>query len=175
MQIVAAGSGPNQVVRYHRAMPRWIIAAAIAVGLATAPSSARADERWYGWKTLAADGGAYVMVVGGGVGDNDTAMAAGAAIYLLLPPTIHAYHEEYARAGLSLGLRAGLPFAGLWIGAKLCNPRRHEGEFLACLGEAIVGGLVGVVTAQAIDAAVLAYTDDGTSTQPRMFTLGTRF
>jgi hypothetical protein len=155
-------------------MKRWI--AAIALAVMGAPTTARADERWYGWQTMATDGGAYLMLVGGGYGENSEAMIAGVGLYVLGAPLVHTYHEEYARAGISVGLRAGLPVLGGLLGGKVfCSERSKRREFLQCFGEFFIGAAVGVVAAQVTDAALLAYTDEPTSTQPRMISFGARF
>jgi hypothetical protein len=152
------------------------LSVAIAVALAAEglcqPSAAHADDRWYGWQTLAVDGVADVLFVGGSFGENENATMVGLAVYLLGAPIIHGSHSEWPRAGLSLGLRGALPTAGGLIGYGLCTP--DPVEFLRCIGAAVVGIGVGIVVAQAIDSAAIAYGDDDRTT-PTMVRLGGSF
>ncbi len=79
--------------------------------------SARADE-WYGWETHAVDAAALTMV---GVGEHvrsDDLRGLGLALYLAVPPMIHAAERGGTRAFQSLAARAGIP-AGAYLIATL--------------------------------------------------------
>lgn len=115
------------------------------------PSAARADD-WYGWQTLATDATADTLLVGGGLfGESKEAAIAAAALYTFGGPIVHVAHGEWGRAGISLGLRLGLPTLGGLVGGALCFDRKG---FLSCLGSAVLGIGVGILGAEITDAAL---------------------
>jgi hypothetical protein len=128
---------------------------------ATAPETAKdatapvMEHRWYGWQTLLADGTSASVVAAGGAGNSTAVVLAGAASYVLAAPIVHGAHGKGWQAVLSLGLRVGLPVAGFQIGAASASC--PNGEFFCGLEEGAIGGLVGVLGASVIDAALLAY------------------
>jgi hypothetical protein len=76
----------------------------------------------------------------------------------IVAPTIHALDEDYGRAGMSLGVRVAGPVLGLITGGVICDKlsKKTGGEFFHCLGGAVIGGLVGVLAAQATDWLVIS-------------------
>jgi hypothetical protein len=80
----------------------------------------------------------------------------GAATYGIGAPVVHAVHGNYGRALGSLGLRVIAPIAIGLIGMQLedCS----DDAFLCGAAGLVIGGLVGVSGAIAVDAAALAYT-----------------
>ncbi len=104
-------------------------------------SGSRLESRWYGWQTLLADGSALLL-----------ASEASVPVYVLGGPVIHWAHGNGWRGVGSLSLRVGAPVV---FAAALVSTCDGGGEY-GCLGEAILGVVFGVVTAVAVDAAVLA-------------------
>jgi hypothetical protein len=125
-------------------------------------SSTPPRTTWYGWQTLASDGAALTLIVGGGVLASQVeqggyVVAMGGLVYLVGAPVVHFTHER-AGAGLgSLGMRAGLPLLGAAIGA---SAEDCSGEFLCGLAGAFIGFFVGSSAAIAIDASLLAYEEE---------------
>jgi hypothetical protein len=116
-------------------------------------------EHWYGWQSLSVDGASLLLLIAAGAasdsGDDEIAnvMAYGAlGGYLLGGPVTHFAHDNPGRGLGSLALRAGLPFAFGAIGSKLESC--EGGDFCGVSG-AVVGGMLGIASAIAIDAAVL--------------------
>jgi hypothetical protein len=122
-------------------------------------------RRWYGWKTLTADGVsltaflAGVSISSGSSSGNGTGQALawfGLLGYELAPGFVHFVHRNPGRGFASFGMRLGLPLAGAFIGASLasgCDANLCEA------GGAGAGILIGMGAAVAIDAAVFAYDD----------------
>ena len=79
-------------------------------------------------------------------------------------PIVHATHGNMGRTAASLGLRLGLTFVGAGVGFGLAGCDRDE--FLCGVGQAAIGSSVGLLTAMAIDAAVLARWRDTDETRP---------
>ena len=98
---------------------------------------------WYGWQIALADLG--VLGLGAATGGAATFgwLASGAIV--------HFAHGQTGKGLGSIGLRAGLPLAGILIGAGASSG--CSGDFCQ-LGGAVVGGLAGVVTAEIIDLAI---------------------
>jgi hypothetical protein len=116
-------------------------------------------SRWYGWQTLTTDGAALTLVVLSATQDQDAGplLALGLGAYAAGGPIVHWAH---GRAGVgfgSLGIRIGAPIVGVAIGSAMadCPEREDRGSWCGA-GEMALGLLVGVGSAMAIDAAVLA-------------------
>jgi hypothetical protein len=112
--------------------------------------------RWYGWQTLIVDSGTLLLTAvaaGSGGGGGQTVFLSG---YLLGGPIVHAAHGNWAKAGGSLALRAGLPVAGAYLGAGAQNCSQSGGDMCG-LGGALTGIAVGGLAAIVIDAALLAH------------------
>jgi hypothetical protein len=73
--------------------------------------------------------------------------------YLLAAPIVHVAHGNPGRAVASLGLRVGLPVAFFGVGALVEDCQGREFCGLASL---VIGVPLGMATAIALDAAVLA-------------------
>ncbi len=120
------------------------------------------EARWYGWQTLATDGAAVALVGLGlavelGTDSPPSALTAslftlGIAGYALGGPMVHFSQGHTGRGFASLALRVGLPVV-LGFGAVqvFCESTRE-----LCPLVAIPGGLLGILTAIPVDAAVLA-------------------
>jgi hypothetical protein len=144
-------------------------------------SEARAqpEPHWYGWQTLAVDGGAAALgitaVVLGSMEDScdtDTCSAEpnatreGAALALGIAsgvgygagaPTVHLLHGRPWHALGSFGLRAGLPVLGGGIGLLLAPCPPPQGDYGNCGGGLMMLGIgAGVFAAIALDANLLA-------------------
>ncbi len=107
------------------------------------PDEVQTESHWYGWQTLTADGATLLGTAAAG--------PAGLGAYFVASPIIHLAHGRGWAALGSLGLRVGLPFAGLYAGGALSHGDSYAGP--------VVGVLVGAVAASAIDAAFLARED----------------
>jgi hypothetical protein len=119
--------------------------------------------RWYGWQTLIADGSSLAALLLSAPLDEADAGDAGGTLaafgllgYELAPGILHFVHRNPGRGFASMGIRLGMPLAGAILGATLasnCNSNRCEE------GGAVLGILLGMGGAIAIDAAVFAYAD----------------
>ena len=117
---------------------------------------------WYGWQVLLADAewiGLYVLA---SQKSNPvleaTLLGSAIAGYTLGGPAVHAIHDEWEMAGVSLFLRVGLPLAGGYIGSKQGSDCSESRGFQLCfdLGPAI-GFVTGMAAAMTIDAVALAH------------------
>jgi hypothetical protein len=142
-----------------------------------APTPAQVPEattsHWYGWQNLLCDAGALGLVLGGAALTTEYAedhfsastptvapyvMGAGAVTYAVCSPAVHYAHGGRGQAGGALGLRIGLPVAGALVGSKLESCPQHEDAGFCGTG-LFVGLGVGIVSAIALDVALLAYED----------------
>lgn len=136
-----------------------------------APASAsegetRTPKQWYGWQVLASDA-ATVATTAVWLGAHNNELYGQlnfTAGYFLGAPIIHLAHGNYAQAGGSVALRAGLPFAGAMTGCAVYGDRD---EWFGCLPGAALGMLLGMTAASTIDAAALSYAD--AKPRPRSF------
>lgn len=136
-------------------------------------------SRWYGWQTLATDGGAVLLIVASlsmNDANRDTpteALAWGAfGAYALGAPVVHFAHSNPGRGLGSVAMRVGGPILLGFVGSVLENCGNGGGEFCG-LGGALLGATAGIVGAVVVDSAVFAYDDqpDSTASAPR-FRLG---
>jgi hypothetical protein len=113
----------------------------------------RLHEVWYGWQTLAFDGGSVgVALLGGRLGAAPVPFAiASAAMFELGPPAVHVAHRNFAAALGSLALRVAMPLVGYALGVSL------GGTSTSDLEKGIVPAVGGAAGAAALDAAVLAW------------------
>ncbi len=149
----------------------WRFASAVVVvaALAARPTAAQADGG-YAERMIAIDATADTLIAVGMVGDQDWVVYAGLAGYALGGPLLHATHDEWPRAGVSLGTRLGLPLATGAIGDAICV---DDTGFLRCIGSAAIGAAIGMLAAQIIDPAVIV--DGDAAAAPAMLTVGGRF
>jgi len=133
------------------------------------PGKTPTREVWYGWQTLSADVATVALSLGVGQLNNNAGGYTFLGGYLLGGPTVHAFHQQYGKAGISLALRAGLPvtlgLGGLLLGSSQCKERKDDGNneiivppcgpLLGAVGAAF-GVFTGVVAASALDMAFLA-------------------
>jgi hypothetical protein len=128
---------------------------------------AEPSTHWYGYQTLATDGGALAFAVALAASHDQSSqqgLAVGTlAVYGLGGPTVHFAHQQVGKGFLDLGLRLGLPvlagFVGGLIGYAAAAPSSAQNWFSKFDGEvtgAAFGGLAGVVGASTIDAVFLA-------------------
>jgi hypothetical protein len=110
---------------------------------------------WYGEQTLLADGLSLLFALGAAGGETEPLLVLASAGYVLGGPIVHLAHGSLWRAGVSLGLRVGLPLLFTAIGVQLEDC--HSGEDFCGLGSVVIGGSLGILTAIVLDAAVLAY------------------
>jgi hypothetical protein len=146
-----------------------------------APASS-VGPTWYGWQTLMADAADLGLLLvaletsnGSGSDGNSgshAAAALGAAFFIAPAPLIHLAHGQGARAGISFGLRLGLPLLlggiGMITGQGSCgnaSPPPSSGSLdlsgLQCVGAAVqgavIGGAVGMGFTVLVDASALAW------------------
>lgn len=140
-----------------------VTAPAASTLLAPAPEP-EAAPRWYGNQVLLADGTALALVlagaVAGGAGNDTVGLAlayGGLATYALGGPIVHLAHDRPGAALGSLSLRVGLPAVSGLMGMAIEQQSCHPGQWFCGLGGMMLGGLVGMAGAVAIDAAALAY------------------
>ena len=96
------------------------------------------------------------------VSENETIstgfVLAGLGTYALGGPIIHFAHDQPARGFTSLGLRVGLPGAGVLVGAGLLMGCPPNDEGWCAVGAVIFGGVIavgGALTAMIIDDSML--------------------
>jgi hypothetical protein len=173
-------------------MKRLRLLAPLALVRLTPSKAARADEpavtlappvstpvstEWYGWETIATDGGSALALTLGTVSDNPGAQwglsIAGFAGYGLGAPIMHAARGRWKTAVADLGLRVGAVLVGGLVGlgigtaavsSKPACPGLTSSSscapFLYGLDTQVngmmIGAAVGAVTASVLDATVLA-------------------
>jgi hypothetical protein len=105
-------------------------------------------RRYYGWQLLITDGAAIGLV-------SARQYAAGVAMFAVGSPIVHMAHGNVPQFFGSVAARVVLPVGGAAAGAALetCTP----GEWFCGLQGAALGGLVGLLAAEAIDHAWLAH------------------
>lgn len=166
-------------------LARFTVGLALAATLVVCPSRARAQAAagdaprsprttvpeppvrgWYGWQTLVSDGASVMAFAGalalyrpssGGAQDLSAGLLvlAGSG-YLVGAPALHLAHDAPWKAAGSLGMRLGLPAAGLFAGLAVA-PRCSGLRCMDGLGSGALGALLGLVGAIVVDAAVLAF------------------
>lgn len=122
------------------------------------------ERKWYGWQLLINDFVALGTLAGaaaaGARGNAALAVIVPAGlVYDLGSPTIHWLHGRKAIAGASLGLRAGVPFAGALLGLVLagCVGDRSSSANTCRSQGGGYGALAGFAAATAIDASLFAF------------------
>lgn len=104
---------------------------------------------WYGWETLICDGASLVT----------STILVGIGGYALCAPIVHLANGQAVKAAASIGLRLGAPL-GMGLAATGLAYAGSDGECgLGCALAFVVGAGAGVVSAVALDAAVLARKD----------------
>lgn len=139
-------------------------------------SPAKLPKRWYGWQTLTTDGVAIASFVLAGYAEEATVLpTVGLGTYIIGGPIVHASHDNWGRAGISSGMRVGLPLVagGALYAVSSCGTTSDAGEVTAdgwCeLGRALVAlfsGAVGATVASALDASLLAW--EPTEVEPQV-------
>ena len=124
------------------------------------PSEAAAKPRrvWYGWQTLATDGAALALALAAGDTDDrhSTPLAlASLGTYALGGPIVHAANGSAGRMGLSLALRVGAPML-LGAGGYYVFSAGADSRSWAPAIAGVLGGMIGIAGAVAVDASVLA-------------------
>ncbi|MBK9036838.1 MAG: hypothetical protein IPL61_37245 [Myxococcales bacterium] len=143
-------------------MMRTLAAVAALFMLTASVDEARADAaRWYGWQIIPADAAADAAIVAGR--NHGGAVLAGVIVYIAGGPIVHMAHDEWNRAGLSLGARLLGPGLGALAGSATCTDGKGRG---GCLYPTVVGLAIGALVAQIVDPAVLAYDDAGAAAVP---------
>jgi hypothetical protein len=130
---------------------------------APAAEKTPAEPRWYGYQTLTLDGVA-LGVTAAGVAQKSTLPAVGLVTYVVGAPIVHVVHGHGIKALADLGLRVGAPIGGALAGAIIgvaVLPRSADAfDGLANMYYGfVVGGLLGIGSAVAVDAAFLARED----------------
>jgi hypothetical protein len=127
---------------------------------AFASEDAKTESYWYGWQTLTADGLSIATMMAGGAIKAPGLSYVGAGGLFLGAPIVHFANARVGAGFGSLGLRVGMPTLGAMIGYAAAGPCHDQSGF-GCIfhgwGEAIVGGLIGMGGAIALDASVLAH------------------
>jgi hypothetical protein len=111
---------------------------------ATSPPAA--SSQWYGWQIVLSDAAVFSFA-------GLTQHASVAYGWLGGGAIVHFGHGNVGRGLGSAALRAGLPLVGVYLGAASASGCR--GDWCG-LGEALAGGLIGIVSAELIDVALLA-------------------
>ncbi len=155
--------GPPRVVappaqrdsRQHPVMPHSHLSHSAQ---ASASPGGAERVRWYGWQTLLADG-ASGLIVGVAVATETEELLPFAVLgYLLGAPLIHgARPNSRSRPLVSLGMRLGLPVAGILIAGAVADCQHTEAFDFCPIPEMAMGGLAGIGAAIVLDSSVLAF------------------
>jgi hypothetical protein len=110
------------------------------------------QRHWYGWQTLATDGGGIGLIILGGALQFEgplavTAVSVGVGSLFLGGPIVHIAHGRVGIGILDFGMRLTLPAIGGYLASGQC-----EGE---CGGQVLLGLMVGLAPIW-IDAGLLA-------------------
>lgn len=120
-----------------------------------APASTPAPrQRWYGYQTLIIDATSSALILSTmETKSSDPGLAVlGGIGYAFGAPLVHAIHGHGYKFWRSFGLRVGAPTGLALAGAAVCSS--------SATSECAAGGLVlGMITAMAIDTAVIAKED----------------
>ena len=140
-----------------------LLSAFLVIGAGTARASEYGEEvpvplveargTWYGGTVLMFDGAMIATAVGCAALTQSEGCQLPVYGYLLGGPIIHGRHHGWGRALASVGLRLGLPLAGLLLGLST-----GSSDGWPAFGAGAVGAGVGVVAAIAVDAT-WAYDD----------------
>jgi hypothetical protein len=135
-----------------------------APAAASTPASSVRETRWYGWQTMLVDIGSVGLgVAAGRAAGTGTGFAVALTGYAVGAPIVHLAHGEGGDAGVSVGLRLGLPLVagliGYGIGAASfqgCAPGDWfcSRDWSAGIG-AVLGAGVGAVGAVILDWSLL--------------------
>lgn len=111
----------------------------------------------YGWQIGLVDATSIVLVLSAASSDSESTGMLGIGGYLLGGPIVHARHGNLGRGFGSLALRVGLPVlvAKLATGMDDCDPEYQDFCGEDEMAYRIMGGLVGVFAAGALDWFVL--------------------
>lgn len=117
----------------------------------------------YGWQVAAADGVGVAFLVGAFGSDSPSLLVGSGVAWGLGGPLVHLAHRNYRGAGLSLGLRVGLPTLGVALGALIGSDSSSSSECTgpeACwdldLGPGFGLGVLGLLSAQVVDWTILS-------------------
>jgi len=117
------------------------------------PAREGSERTWYGWQLVIADGASVAALF-------SPVPSFAVPTHLLAPPLVHAANGEGRGAWLSLGLRSGIPLAGLGLGFLSAHLGTCNEASDSCHGSWILGGLlVGMAAAAIIDDTLLAWKD----------------
>lgn len=153
---------PDRVLSFRPLLAALALAPALLLPRAAAAQQAEEPERiHYGWQNFLAVGTSYTLIFTGVGTEQEWLAITGGAGYALSGPIIHAAHENWTSAGVSLGLNLGLPVGmgllgmGLACAGDGCRDSFGLGGVIGIL----FGGVLGMITASVIDVAVLSYED----------------
>jgi hypothetical protein len=142
-----------------------IIVLQVRVALADADSAREPKPQLgYGRYTLISDLGSLGIVASGAAFSEHAEWFVGAGLttYALGGPIVHLVHRQYARSAASLGVRVGLPLAGLLLGDGIQqltsggDPHPWEAWDGPPSPWWLLGTIGGLVGASLIDAKILA-------------------
>ncbi|KYF77583.1 hypothetical protein BE11_12735 [Sorangium cellulosum] len=115
---------------------------------------------WYGWQHLLVLLGSAVVVPIAVATDSEGLALVSFSGAALGGPVTHWANGNLGKGFISLGLNAGCTFGGGMIGMLLGSA---SDEPFAALGALVLGGGLGLLTANVIDIAVLEYEERGTA------------
>jgi hypothetical protein len=127
------------------------------------------DTGSYRLQTALCDVAALTMFAMQSHSDGDAAGTIGLAMYVAGGPIVHLIHHHNGRAVASLALRVALPLVAGAVGAAMASGNCGGGDCddgFAELGGVIIGAVVGMVGASAIDIGYLSRGEDAPATRP---------
>jgi hypothetical protein len=127
-----------------------------------APNHGELERRWYGWQTLAVDGAALSLTLGGFADAPKSGavglLAGGALTFVVGAPVVHIFQGN-VYGFVSLMLRVGLPYAGGRLGGDPSGCPLFTDS--SCDQSGLVDGiLAGAVLASILDASLIAWTPE---------------
>jgi len=161
-----AVSPPVHAAPSPSTIPDALTAPALAGEAPSSSWSARRDEgyerveigrRWYGWQIILVDVANWALLFFGTPLVNEPAVGASMVLYGLGGPIVHAAHGQLGVAAASFGMRLFSPIVGALTAGLVFGPSMEGNDGTAILVLMLLGGMVGALAAEAVDAAALAY------------------
>ncbi len=156
--------------------------AAEPVSALPAPAAKAGPGLWYGWQSLIVAGSSTVLTLGGVFTSQKTIIGVGLPGLFFGGPIVHFSHAKVERGFGVLGINTLFALGGGFAGSAIACPEkcRSTDVFgLGGFGGFMIGSLVGLLAANALDVTAFAYDENkqtGLAKQPQFpFTLMPQF
>jgi hypothetical protein len=164
--VLLAVSPPVHAASSPSTTPEALTAPALAGAAPSSSWSAGRDEgyerveigrRWYGWQIILVDVANWALFFVGTPLVNEPAVGASMLLYGLGGPIVHAAHGQAGVGAASFGMRLFSPIVGALTAGLVFAPSMEGNDATTTLVLMLLGGMVGALAAQVVDAAALAY------------------